>query len=115
MQSYRQKFDKIRVLFRAPNLELYGIPYEMREGQAPKDLWESQYPYIEICGKKYPRIPGPQHDWIPLMMDDAGQEWLAGRLVPMNACEWIRRSNICRNGRGRRHSYSWKCVSFWRS
>jgi hypothetical protein len=87
---YHPKFNKIRILFRSPNLELYGIPYEMREGQSPKDLWESKYPYIEICGEKYPRIQGPQHDWIPLMMDDAGQEWLAGRPVPMNACEWIK-------------------------
>jgi hypothetical protein len=88
MLSYKPDYDSIKILFRAPNLELYGIPYLMRDGQTPKHLWESEYPYIEICGEKYPRIPGPQHDWICLTMSEAGQEWLGGRPVPENVYEW---------------------------
>lgn len=42
----------IRVLWRQPNgsMSLWGIPYPMRPGQAPRDLYE--------------RFDGPAPDWI---------------------------------------------------
>jgi hypothetical protein len=36
--------SSIRVLFRAPDaLTLWGIPYEMRPGQSPRDLWRAYH------------------------------------------------------------------------
>ena len=38
--------ESIKVLFRAPDsLTLYGISYDMREGQAPGDLWRAFHEY----------------------------------------------------------------------
>lgn len=35
------KLDTIRILYCAPDtLSLWGIPYQMREGQAPRDIYE---------------------------------------------------------------------------
>ena len=35
-------FSSIKILFRSPDtLTLWGIPYEMRPGQSPGDLWRS--------------------------------------------------------------------------
>jgi hypothetical protein len=39
---------RIRILFMAPDtLTLYGIPYDMREGQAPRDLWRAYHEFKE--------------------------------------------------------------------
>ncbi len=48
--------SQIRVLFRAGNLSLYGIPDQMRPGQQPRDLWRANQ-----AGH---RTDGPRDDWL---------------------------------------------------
>lgn len=99
------KLALIRVLFRAPDtLCLYGIPYDMREGQQPSDLWQARS-YADLLASArgfYGRrihAPGPLDDWIWLgcpgwwgnmSRDDqaAVKAWLQGRAVPENPFEW---------------------------
>jgi len=42
----KYKLDGIRVLWRtgSGSMELYGIPYEMRIGQGPRDLVDAEWP-----------------------------------------------------------------------
>ena len=44
-------FTTIRVLYRDNNLTLWGIPYDMRPGQAPRDLQRAyaDYEWISIA------------------------------------------------------------------
>lgn len=70
--SERKPLDlsKIRVLFRAPDtLDLWGVPYDMRPGQSPRDLWQAPRPVRDAerarCGYKE-RRDGPREDWIYL-------------------------------------------------
>ena len=66
MSAFERKLQAIRVLFRAPTLALYGIPYDMREGQSPGNLWRGRRRPI-VYGQTYGRTeaaPGPQEDWI---------------------------------------------------
>lgn len=84
--------DSIRTLYRQPDtLALWGIPYDMRPEQSPRDLWNA------------PHAPGPLDDWIYLgcpgwwgSIEEADQKritaWLArhAELVPENPCEWSR-------------------------
>lgn len=43
VKSFARKLATVRVLWRAPDtLDLWGIPYEMREGQTPYDLFKSR-------------------------------------------------------------------------
>ena len=37
---------KIRVLYRDGNLGLWGIPYDMRPGQAPRDIYRAHAEYV---------------------------------------------------------------------
>ena len=57
--------NKIKVLFRDPNtFALYGIPYKMRPGQAPGDLYRAHRDYVPpeygTYGSKQINI----NDWI---------------------------------------------------
>jgi len=71
--SIQEKLDSIKVLFRAPeHLGLYGIPYEMRPGQSPGDLWRSTGyidPYAtnehgqRMSGTRVV-TPGAREDWV---------------------------------------------------
>ena len=58
--------SKIRVLWRQPDtLTLWGLPYDLREGQSPRDLWDAPTP--ELCwGQWAPRAPGPHPGWVYL-------------------------------------------------
>lgn len=55
--------SKIKVLWRQPDtLTLWGLPYDLREGQSPKDLWESKFSVA--CLEEWgPRAPGPHPGW----------------------------------------------------
>lgn len=68
--SIREKLRSIKVLFRAPeHLGLYGIPYEMRPGQSPGNLWDStriQDTLKQAAGWHGATLvtPGPREDWV---------------------------------------------------
>lgn len=84
-------FDTIRVLFLSPNFGLYGIPYDMRPGQQPGDLWRSTSYPDTLSRKLGARIsaPGPRADWILLdRKDPAVREFLRGKDVPDHPYEW---------------------------
>lgn len=57
----------IRVLYRrSDTLTLWGIPYPMREGQSPRDLWKgTPFPLPGHYGTPG-RCAGPREDWINL-------------------------------------------------
>jgi len=58
--------SSIRVLFRAPDaLTLWGIPYEMRPGQAPRDLWRAYNEWTPPRPGWY-GSPQPKLGWIYL-------------------------------------------------
>jgi len=80
------QLDTIVYIYRAPNLELWGIPYELREGQSPTDLWNSQYPKVKLAGQEIPRLPGPRKDWIPLSL---GQDYTPNTY--QRVCAWLDR------------------------
>ncbi len=81
----------IRVLWRRPDsLCLYGLPYDLRPGQSPYDLWRGRKP-----------TPGPCDGWIWLgspgwwgTLSCGDQEIIAAFLkthaenVPGGPCEW---------------------------
>ena len=95
--------DTIKVLFRAPDsLALYGIPYNMRPGQAPGDIYHAYRAYIPPPYGTYGAKCVDISDWIWLggstgwwgsMTRDQQadvQAFLArqGDLVPENPNEW---------------------------
>jgi len=60
----------IRVLWRRPDsMELWGIPYPMRPGRSPRDLWESTW-IPDTCKTaagylgRFLTVPGPRDGWI---------------------------------------------------
>ena len=84
-KEFWEKLKTIKVLYRRPDcLTLYGIPYEMRPHQSPKDIlekyrgdwiylgtpgWYNHYSEIEIKLIKYflaklgDRVPEWPHEW----------------------------------------------------
>lgn len=59
----------IKVLWRSPELGLWGIPHEMRPGQSPRDLWESRLVPDTVKQAQgwhgaTMRIPGAREGWI---------------------------------------------------
>lgn len=101
--------NSIRTLYRQPDtLALWGIPYDMRPGQNPRDLWNASRPDVLLAraGGRLGAMmhaPGPLDDWIYLgcpgwwgSIEEADQKriaaWLArhAELVPENPCEWSR-------------------------
>lgn len=93
MSTIDQRLATMRVLFRAPDtLALYGIPYTLRKGQAPRDLW---------CSRVNGRDPGPwpywqflgQPGWWGTLLQpeiEAIEAWLALRRdeIPQEPYEW---------------------------
>lgn len=89
-----ENISKIRVLFRAPDtLTLYGVPYEMREGQAPRDIFVGPFKDRFVGEWVYLGEPG----WFGLA--DAAQVKLAKQFiealkltddVPSGSYEWVR-------------------------
>lgn len=70
-EKYKNLKGEIRVLYRAADtLTLWGIPYEMREGQAPRDLWNGRAipapPWASTLAGATLASPGPREDWVYL-------------------------------------------------
>lgn len=68
----KELMDSIQVLYRDPILgNLWGIPYNMREGQEPTNIWNGKtmqdpmHPPPVYRGYTVPD-PGPQEDWVYL-------------------------------------------------
>lgn len=98
-----EKLSTIRILWRQPDLlTLWGIPYRMRPGQQPYDLWRAHRDW---------RAPRPGHygshqidlsDWVPLGQPGWWGDRTRGEIatieaflarhkgnIPGNPCEWI--------------------------
>jgi hypothetical protein len=96
----REALKTVKILFRAPDtLTLYGIPYGMRPGQQPGDLWRAHRDYVPPKLGHY----GPNQidiaDWIWLGTPgwfgnmnpeeiQTVQAFLAEKKVPGNPYEW---------------------------
>lgn len=67
----KEKLQSIKVLFRAPNGGLYGIPYEMRKdcGQQPRDIWRAHHEYEPPRPGWYGSKQVDISDWIWLGWD----------------------------------------------
>lgn len=108
---------EIRVIWRQPDtMALWGIPYEMRPGQAPRDLYNGRRVNTSIpsCGiYRSESSPGVREDWIYLgspgwwgsmtKEDQAAvTSWLdlvtggRPRQLPQEPSEWIRVAEIGR-------------------
>lgn len=84
--TLEEKLARVRVLYCAPySLAIYGIPYEMRPGQAPKDIHEryrGDWLYLDsgdpladaFLAKHESDLPGYPHEWVtlPVLPVDAG-------------------------------------------
>jgi hypothetical protein len=92
------KLETIRVLWRQPDLmSLWGIPYAMRPGQSPRQLWESRKmpdTAAQAAGYYGRTIsdPGPREGWIWLgqpgwwgRYDKATQDAITAFLEPLRA------------------------------
>lgn len=103
----KEQLSRIKVLWRQPDtLSLWGIPYDMRPGQSPYDLWRSTTiadTAAAACGRYGYRIttPGPRPGWLWLGRpgwwggitgneQDTLKLWLAvvADYIPGNACEF---------------------------
>ena len=93
----QKDLDGIKILFRAPDtLALYGIPYKMREGQQPGDLWRANrdpHPYGHTGNRLKgwlwlgsPGWYGHMSDREQTMIDDFLRT--LGDMVPGNPYEW---------------------------
>lgn len=92
----------IKILFRAPHGQLWGIPYEMRRdvGQAPRHLWQAASKRLDAmsdpdryrgCGPLGPYVPpDPVKDWILIDENDPdNRAWLSALDdVPTGSYEW---------------------------
>ena len=59
--------ETIRVLFREPLvLTLWGIPYDMRPGQSPRDLWKAHHEWTAPRPGHYGSPQVSLGDWIYL-------------------------------------------------
>lgn len=99
----------VRVLWRQPDLmTLWGLPYEMRVGQSPYDLWKSTTTEDTVRsasgwhGARLP-APGPRPGWLWLgqpgwwghltpeeraAIEDFLAPLRAADLIPSGPCEW---------------------------
>ena len=110
--------SKIKVLWREPDvMSLWGIPYEMRQGQSPRDLylaeWPTKRPWTEHYGRGQPeklsrQVPsgwiwlGTPGWWGSLSSEDqaAIQAFLAGipkDMIPSGPGEWVSLGEISRS------------------
>lgn len=63
--SLADKLKTIKVLFRMPDsLALIGIPYDMKPGQQPRDLWKAFRDYIPLRPGHYGSKQIDLSDWI---------------------------------------------------
>lgn len=122
----KRDLRSVRVLYRDRNLQLWGIPYDLRPGQSPRDLFDSRTE--PVLGTHYGQArsaPGPRADWIWLgapgwystMSPGERNEtkaFLAGLDVPKNAHEWTRvhRENPERRGTARAEAI--RALGWWR-
>ena len=99
------KLDTIKVLFRDPDtFALWGIPYEMRPGQQPGDLWRARRDYTPPPPGHYGSKQIDLSDWIWLgtpgwwgSMSKAGQVEAQAFItraqeadaIPMGPYEWV--------------------------
>lgn len=82
------KLQTVRVLWCEPEtLRLWGIPYDLRPGQQPRDLWRESAAWRG----------GARADWIQLKRTEV--EIVGGR-APGNAYEWAK---VCLGSDGRFH------------
>lgn len=108
----REVLDSIQVLYRDPDRgSLYGIPYEMREGQSPTDLWRGRTRQDPLhmpptyLGYTIPD-PGPREGWVWLphtsyrahLSEEEKcllEEFMAevGDWEPKTYFEWVRRKD----------------------
>jgi len=59
--------ESIRVLYRVGDAtELWGIPYDMRPGQSPRDLWKAHHEYVPPRPGWYGSRQISLSDWIYL-------------------------------------------------
>jgi hypothetical protein len=99
-----EKLQTIKVLYRAPDtLALYGIPYEMRPGQSPRDLQHARDSWTPAKPGHYGSKQVDLSDWIFLgypgsrgtlsaSEGEAIAAYLAEHsgLIPGGPCEWSR-------------------------
>jgi hypothetical protein len=102
MHPIHAKLASIKILFRRDeSLTLYGIPYNMRPGQQPGDLWRAWRDYVPPQPGHYGSKNIDLSDWIylgePGWFDitdreeiDAIKAWLAIHVndVPDGPFEW---------------------------
>ena len=68
--TFADRLSSVRILFRAPEtLALWGIPYELRPGQSPRDLWDSTSIADTLAHARGVygatiRTPGPREGWV---------------------------------------------------
>lgn len=99
-----ERLKTVRVLWRQPDtLALWGVPYDMREGQSPYDLWKRE---VLLRGSNVPLPVWTLPDWIWLGSPGwwgpyvrggsertAIEAFLAGLpegAIPNGPCEWSR-------------------------
>lgn len=59
--------SQIKVLWRQPDtMALWGIPYEMRSGQSPKDIWKSHHDWEPPLFGHYGSKQTDISDWVYL-------------------------------------------------
>ena len=95
--------SQIKVLYRQPDTGvLWGIPYMMRPGQQPGDLWRARQEYVPPAPGTYGSKPVDLSDWIylgtgrgPTSSISAERyleiaRWLINHLgnIPVNPNEW---------------------------
>jgi len=67
MSDISDKLKTIKVLFRTPDsFTLWGIPYDMCEGQQPRDLWKAHRDYVPPCPGWYGSKQIDLSDWVYL-------------------------------------------------
>lgn len=100
--TFQEKLASIKVLWRQPDLlTLWGVPYLMRPGQQPYDLWKARRDYVEPLPGWYGSKRINLDDWIHL--GEPGwwgttppedikltETFLAKHKgnIPHNPCEW---------------------------
>ena len=94
------KLQTVKILYRAPDsLALWGIPYSMRPGQAPRDLQRARDSYQAPRPGHYGSKPVDLSDWIFLgypgslggltaAETETIAAFLADKEIPGNPYEW---------------------------
>lgn len=92
-----RRLETIRVLYREPDsLSLWGVPYEMRPGQSPRDIfgWRDGHEPRYRTDKTAPEwiwlgTPGWYGSYTRPQIEEI-KHWIAvqGDKVPENPCEW---------------------------